>query len=459
MISILALAFMGSQFYKNYLHHSSIFTVEGGSFLRRIFISEIYEFATVILFVYFFSFFAFLVEKVKLKVARNHATRRFLIHAVAHVVMLGFVAVVTWYLLERRYDVSISFRFAVSAHAFVQYMKMVSYLGTNEYLWRLGRELARLKKSENGSSSDGVSRVSAMTQGDAANLSFDRVVQLLAHRGIDSRLYRGEEVKARAILGQLVALDEYRQTVYPRNVNLINFIEFSCLPVLVYEPKYPRTTEIDYVNIIEKFFVIGGIIVFNWFLMEHFILPVVIRTISTPATPSVYAEAMLETMVPLQIFVILCFYVVFECILGANAEVLRMADRETYSDWWNSTTFEEFSRKWNKPVHEFLLRHVHIEAQHWLGLPRGIAAVITFMYSIVAHEVVLLAMFGIFRPYLGFFSIFQIPLWYIMRSPVFQGKVLGNIVFWTCLTIAWPLMTVLYCREYCMQDERNCKIY
>jgi hypothetical protein len=46
-----------------------------------------------------------------------------------------------------------------------------------------------------------------------------------------------------------------------------------------------------------------------------------------------------------------------------------------------------------------------------------------------------------------------------MRSPLFQGKVLGNIVFWTCLTLAWPIMSVLYCREYCLQDDRNCRIY
>ena len=27
------------------------------------------------------------------------------------------------------------------------------------------------------------------------------------------------------------------------------------------------------------------------------------------------------------------------------------ADREFYQDWWNSTSWDQFSRKWNKPVH------------------------------------------------------------------------------------------------------------
>jgi sterol O-acyltransferase len=204
---------------------------------------------------------------------------------------------------------------------------------------------------------------------------------------------------------------------------------------------------------------IGGIILFEWFLMEHFIIPSIRRLVIEQDPAYSIPEAMLDLTVPLQLFVVLIFYLVFECILGANAELMRLGDKMTYADWWNATSFEEFSRKWNKPVHEFLLRHVHIELQNWLRVPRQLATIATFMYSIVAHEVVLLAMFGIFRPYLGFFSLFQIPLWYIMRSPLFQNRVLGNVVFWTCLTVAWPLMCVLYCREYCLQDTSNCKIY
>lgn len=474
MISILLLVFMFRQFFINYRDHGSIFSIQGGNFLRRIFISEIYEFGTVILTIYFFSFFAFIIEKAKIASGKKSSLRRGILHIFAHLVMLGFLATVTWYLLERRYDVSISFRFAVSAHSFVQYMKMVSYLGTNQYLWKQSHLADRAKKFDTTGSSDGDNRSGLVktllggkwllpreyvTEEEVATIAYDKVIQMLANRGIDMRKEPNQDV-ARKMLQQLVKMDEYRQTIYPRNVNLFNFIEFSCMPVLVYEPKYPRTWEINYLEIIEKIFMIAGIIVFNWFLMEHFILPAVFKTISDhPVSTSSFIEAMMDMMVPLQLFVVLVFYLVFECILGANAELLRLADRETYSDWWNSTTFEEFSRKWNKPVHEFLLRHVHIEAQIWLGLSRGMATIVTFIYSIIAHEIVLLAMFGIFRPYLGFFSLFQIPLWYVMRSPLFQGKVLGNIVFWSCLTIAWPLMTVLFCHEYCMQDERNCKIY
>lgn len=34
---------------------------------------------------------------------------------------------------------------------------------------------------------------------------------------------------------------------------------------------------------------------------------------------------------------------------------LSFADREFYQDWWNSTSWDEFARKWNKPVHVSLV--------------------------------------------------------------------------------------------------------
>jgi len=45
---------------------------------------------------------------------------------------------------------------------------------------------------------------------------------------------------------------------------------------------------------------------------------------------------------------LLAFFLVFEVILNAIAEVTRFADRRFYADWWNSTGFDEFSRKWNQ---------------------------------------------------------------------------------------------------------------
>lgn len=41
----------------------------------------------------------------------------------------------------------------------------------------------------------------------------------------------------------------------------------------------------------------------------------------------------------------------YERQLRITSTICSFADREFYQDWWNSTTWDEFARKWNKPVH------------------------------------------------------------------------------------------------------------
>ena len=39
-----------------------------------------------------------------------------------------------------------------------------------------------------------------------------------------------------------------------------------------------------------------------------------------------------------------------ECICNGFAELSRFADRQFYEDFWNSTSQDEFARKWNRCV-------------------------------------------------------------------------------------------------------------
>jgi len=370
---------------------------------------------------------------------------------------------------------------------------MLSYLGTNHYLWtlsRLQKDHAPTPQESNvprsisfGSQTKLLARMfgrrsvvqayDLLDREKIDQMTHDDICTLLVNRGIDVERFesptahmdgrgvpespRGSERAARKLLLDLVELDEYRKTVYPGNVTFKNFVEYSILPVVVYEPKYPRNSHVNWATVLEKLVTCFGLILFMWNLVEHFVLPRIIDMNEGRANGSI-ADVMVDMIVPLQLYIVCLFYVVFECILGGNAEMVRLADREFYGDWWNSTSFEQFARKWNRPVHEFLLRHVHMETQVTLGLGRSISTIVTFLYSIIAHEIMFLNTFGMFRPYLAFLSLFQIPLWPLMRSHLITNKLLGNIFFWISLMTAWPLMTVLYCREYCKEDPRNCRI-
>ncbi len=84
--------------------------------------------------------------------------------------------------------------------------------------------------------------------------------------------------------------------------------------------------------------------------------------------------------------------------------------RGWYSDWYNSTSFAEFSRKWNKPVHEWLLRHVYLDAMRRRGLSPTAALYLTFTVSILAHEVIIWGTLGLVTPYLAILSATQVRL-------------------------------------------------
>jgi hypothetical protein len=90
--------------------------------------------------------------------------------------------------------------------------------------------------------------------------------------------------------------------------------------------------------------------------MSDFVIPVVGK--GERISPF---ELLGRIMLPICFFWIIMFYIVWELILNIFAEITRFGDREFYQDWWNSTTYEEFNRKWNKPVYLFLFRHVYLE--------------------------------------------------------------------------------------------------
>jgi sterol O-acyltransferase len=127
---------------------------------------------------------------------------------------------------------------------------------------------------------------------------------------------------------------------------------------------------------------------------------------------------------------------------------IRFADRSFYDDWWNSTTFEEFARDWNKPVHHFLLRHVYVPLYRDCGLSRQRASFITFLVSSIFHEFAIAVVCGNLRMYLFIFQMTQIPLiWLGKLVGPKTREMAGNWFFWFSMTVGPPLLLCLYCRE------------
>ncbi|PIL25136.1 hypothetical protein GSI_13025 [Ganoderma sinense ZZ0214-1] len=227
---------------------------------------------------------------------------------------------------------------------------------------------------------------------------------------------------------------------WPANITLRDFAWYQLTPTLVYELEYPRTDGIRPLYVFEKTVAFFGTFALLYTIVETFIIPL------TPTPDQSFARSLLDLAMPFMLSYLLLFYIIFECICNGFAELSYFADRQFYDDWWNSTSWDEFSRKWNKPVHTFLLRHVYASTMSSYKLTRQSAMFLTFLLSAAAHELVMAIVTKKIRFYLFVMQIAQIPLIAIGRVPAIRrNRLLGNLVFWVGLYAGFPLLCVAYC--------------
>ncbi|KAL5536945.1 ARE2 [Sanghuangporus sanghuang] len=246
---------------------------------------------------------------------------------------------------------------------------------------------------------------------------------------------------------------------WPDNINWRSFADYMLIPTLVYELEYPRTDRIRPLYVFEKTTATFGTFALLYTITENFILPIIpmLRDRS-------FLRNLLDLALPFMVAYLLLFYIIFECICNGFAELTRFADRQFYEDWvlryrqcrcfifiddynrWNSTSWDEFARKWNKPVHMFLLRHVYASSISGLKLRKTSAMFITFFISACLHELVMVVVTKKIRMYLFALQLIQIPLIAVGRTPAIKrNKKLGNVVFWVGLYAGFPLLCVAYC--------------
>lgn len=270
-----------------------------------------------------------------------------------------------------------------------------------------------------------------------------------------------EEIEAfhRILTTELTILDEELRgkctttdNIYPNNLTLSNFIDWACLPTLVYDLEYPRQAHINWWYVGEKSAATLGVIWTMIIISQAYIYPIVISTVqlkeagmSLDARWKEFPWVVLDMLFPLLLEQLLSWYVIWECLLNVLAELTRFADRGFYGPWWNSVSFDQYARDWNRPVHNFLLRHVYHSSISFLRLSKMQATFFTFLLSAVVHEILMFCLFKKVRGYLFTFQLTQLPLAAFSKTKYLRGRdTLGNVIFWFGLFIGPSVITSLY---------------
>lgn len=131
------------------------------------------------------------------------------------------------------------------------------------------------------------------------------------------------------------------------------------------------------------------------YLVYQHIYPIAIESVE-PLKERNYLKILSQTLhmsVPAAYVWLLGFYLFFHSYMNFWGELTYFADRRFYHDWWNAGDLSEYWRKWNFPIHSFLVRHVYFPLRR-RDVNKAVALLVTFLLSAIAHEYL---MIGIIR--------------------------------------------------------------
>lgn len=179
----------------------------------------------------------------------------------------------------------------------------------------------------------------------------------------------------------------YAECPYPKNITMKNLCYFWWAPTLVYQPVYPRTDSIRWMFVLKRLGEVVCLSVFIWFCSAQYAAPVLWNSLDKMHSLNLLAivERLLKLSTISLIVWLAGFFAIFQSALNALAEVMRFGDRSFYDDWWNSAGLGDYWRLWNKPVYQFMKRHVYVPL---VGRGYSIAhgSIAVFLVSGILHE-------------------------------------------------------------------------
>ena len=156
-------------------------------------------------------------------------------------------------------------------------------------------------------------------------------------------------------------------------------------------------------------------------------------------------EKTLHMAVPAAYAWLLMFYVIFHSLTNFFAELTMFADRRFYSDWWNAGDLGEYWRKWNQPIHNYMIRHIYFPCRR-AGFSSTFGLFATFTFSAIFHEYVVIGVFSVFNCIAFTLMMVNIPCMIFQR--MMKNKISGNtnnlLFFFFYLLLGQPF-GIIFC--------------
>ncbi|EGW32944.1 sterol O-acyltransferase 2 [Spathaspora passalidarum NRRL Y-27907] len=338
-------------------------------------------------------------------------------------------------------------------HSLVFVMKMHSYGFYNGYLWSIYKEgkfsenyLQRLE-AEKVKLPDGYKHEDTvkLLKESQAFCKYELIYQSHA-----TTADKDEKLDPAMLDNSISDLQKQGLVTFPHNITLRDFFRYSMYPTVIYTLDFPTTPRIRWSYVGAKVCAIFGIIFLMVYVAHVGMYPLVLKAKAAKTLPTSeripqFFSILFDMILPFLMLYLFTFYLIWDSILNAIAELSRYGDREFYGPWWNCSDWGEFARLWNIPVHKFLLRHVYHSSISTFRVNKHAASFFTFFLSSLVHELVMYVIFGNLRGYLLFFQMSQIPMQIIAQMNFFKNKrILGNVFCWIGFIAGPSIICTLY---------------
>lgn len=240
--------------------------------------------------------------------------------------------------------------------------------------------------------------------------------------------------------------------VKPYRPSLSHLYYYLAAPTLVFQVWYPRSARVRKSFVFRRLAELVFTSCIIVFVVEQYVKPTLLNSLvyfDNGDVPAI-VERVLKMCIPNTIVWLLIFYALFHSYLNLVAELMRFGDRVFYRDWWNSGDLGVYWRLWNRPVHDWLVKHVYYVAIRGGYSPR-IGQLVVFFLSALLHEVIVsvpcqIVSIQVFMAMLVQVPVIAVTQWVHRRS---QNPVFGNVTFWCALCIfGQPLLILIYGYQY-----------
>lgn len=192
---------------------------------------------------------------------------------------------------------------------------------------------------------------------------------------------------------------DYKNGVYCPPVS--KFIYFLYAPTAVYKNEYPRTASIRWNFVLYRMLEILAITVFYAICFDNIAKPLFEDSCMNKVTLLDLLIKILEFSVPSSVILIGVFFTLLHSTQNLVGELLGFGDRMFYSDWWTCTDLQQYYKKWNMVIGDWLYTYTYKDINIIMSntpKTRDFAKLVTIVLSALVHEWICTVTTGYFFP-------------------------------------------------------------